>query len=106
MQYRKLGAMGLWVSAIGLGCMALSEFYGRADPMSCARTLRHAVSRGITLIDTAASYGALRYGEAANEKLVGKALRGNPDSVVLATKFCVMRPPGRRGGHKLPPYLP
>ena len=105
MQYRKLGAMGLWVSAIGLGCMALSEFYGRADPMSCARTLRHAVSRGITLIDTAASYGALRYGEAANETLVGKALRGIRDSVVLATKFGVMRHRGRRVVNNSPAYI-
>jgi aryl-alcohol dehydrogenase-like predicted oxidoreductase len=104
-QYRILGEAGPQVSAVGLGCMALSEFYGKADPVSCERTIRHAIDRGITLIDTASAYGALVHGEAANEMLVGRAIKGARSGVVLATKFGVVRRRGTRIVNNSPAYI-
>jgi len=104
-QNRRLGETGLNVSAVGLGCMALSEFYGKADQASCIRTIRRAVDLGVTLIDTAPSYGAPSYGEAANEELVGMALRGRRDGVVLATKFGVVGARGQRTVDNSPAYI-
>ena len=93
---RILGESGLRVSAIGLGCMAMSEFYGKASRTACVRTIHRALDFGITLIDTAPSYGAAPFGEAANEALVGRALHGRRDRVVLATKFGIVQIGGKR----------
>jgi aryl-alcohol dehydrogenase-like predicted oxidoreductase len=86
MDKRHLGA--LEVSAIGLGCMGMSPIYGPVDEAEAVRTLHRAVELGITLIDTADAYG-----NGHNEKLVGPALRGMRDRVVLATKFGNTRTP-------------
>ena len=97
MQKRKLGKSNLEVSAIGLGCMGMSEFYGRADEGEAIRTIERAVELGVTLFDTADVYGPF-----TNEQLVGRALAGHRDDVVIATKFGNVRGPngewlGRRG---------
>jgi aryl-alcohol dehydrogenase-like predicted oxidoreductase len=81
MQTRTLG-QGLHVSAMGLGCMGMSEFYGRADEDEAIRTIRRALELGITFLDTADMYGPF-----TNEKLVGRAIADRRDRVVLATKF-------------------
>jgi aryl-alcohol dehydrogenase-like predicted oxidoreductase len=81
MQTRTLG-QGLQVSAMGLGCMGMSEFYGRADEDEAIRTIRRALELGITFLDTADMYGPF-----TNEKLVGRAIADRRDRVVLATKF-------------------
>jgi aryl-alcohol dehydrogenase-like predicted oxidoreductase len=81
MQKRSLGR-GLEVSAMGLGCMGMSEFYGRADEDEAIRTIHRALELGIDFLDTADMYGPF-----TNEKLVGRAIAGRRDEVVLATKF-------------------
>jgi aryl-alcohol dehydrogenase-like predicted oxidoreductase len=85
---RKLGTQGLVVSEQGLGCMGMSEFYGQRDDAESLRTLDRALELGIDFLDTADVYGPL-----ANEELVGQALRGRRDRVVLATKFGNVRTP-------------
>src|SRR3982750_3468367 len=82
MQKRKLGGEGLEVSAMGLGCMGMSEFYGTADEDEAIATIRRALELGITFLDTADMYGPF-----TNERLVGRAVAGRRDDVVLATKF-------------------
>ncbi|MGH9192480.1 MAG: aldo/keto reductase, partial [Acidimicrobiales bacterium] len=79
---RALGRSGLSVSAQGLGCMGMSFAYGTADAAEATATIHRALDLGVTLLDTADIYG---FGE--NEKLVGKAIAGRRDKVVLATKF-------------------
>ena len=81
MQKRTLG-QGLEVSAMGLGCMGMSEFYGRADEGEAIRTIHRAVELGIDFVDTADMYGPF-----TNEKLVGHAIADRRDAVVVATKF-------------------
>jgi aryl-alcohol dehydrogenase-like predicted oxidoreductase len=81
MQTRTLG-QGLELSAMGLGCMGMSEFYGRADEDEAIRTIHRALELGITFLDTADMYGPF-----TNEKLVGRAIADRRDQVVLATKF-------------------
>jgi len=81
MEKRKLGA-GLTVSAMGLGCMGMSDFYGDRDEDESIATIHRALDLGIDLLDTADMYGVGR-----NEELVGRAIRGRRDRVVLATKF-------------------
>jgi aryl-alcohol dehydrogenase-like predicted oxidoreductase len=81
MQKRTLG-QGLEVSAMGLGCMGMSEFYGRGDEDEAIRTIHRALDLGIDFLDTADMYGPF-----TNEKLVGRAIEGRRDGVVLATKF-------------------
>jgi len=88
MQMRQLGNQGLTVSALGLGCMGMSDFYGGRDEAESLATLHHAVERGVTFFDTADMYGPH-----ANEILVGKALAGVRDRVVIATKFGIVRDP-------------
>ncbi|WP_367127772.1 aldo/keto reductase [Saccharothrix sp. HUAS TT1] len=80
---RRLG--GLEVSALGLGCMGMSAFYGPADDRENLATLRHALDRGVTMLDTADMYGPH-----TNEELVGRAIAGRRDEVVLATKFGIL----------------
>lgn len=86
MQYRDLGRQGLRVSALGLGCMGMSEFYGRTDDEQSIRTIHRALDLGIDFLDTADMYGIGR-----NEALIGRAIRDRRDKVVLATKFGVVR---------------
>jgi aryl-alcohol dehydrogenase-like predicted oxidoreductase len=79
---RNLGSEGLVVSELGLGCMGMSEFYGTGDEVESIATVHRALELGITFLDTADMYGPF-----TNEKLVGKAIEGRRDEVVLATKF-------------------
>src|SRR5579864_5230432 len=83
MKLRRLGSGGLTVSSIGLGCMGMSQSYGPGDDEESTRTLHRAIDLGVTLIDTADAYGP----GGANEVLVGQAIRGRRQQVVLATKF-------------------
>ena len=82
MESRRLGSQGLVVSALGLGCMGMSEFYSPKDDDESTRTIHRALDLGITLVDTADMYGPF-----TNERLVGAAVRDRRDAVVLATKF-------------------
>lgn len=94
MKKRQLGRSGLSVSAIGLGCMGMSEFYGDADEAESVRVIHRALERGIDFLDTADMYGVGR-----NEELVGRAIADRRDKVVLATKFGNVRGPnGERLG--------
>lgn len=86
MDTRELGTSGLEVSSIGLGCMGMSEFYGASEEAASIDVLHHAIDTGVTFWDTADMYGS-----GANERLVGRALKGRRDEVVLATKFAVVR---------------
>ncbi len=79
---RKLGRQGLEVSAIGLGCMGMSQSYGPADEAESIATLHRAIELGCTFLDTAEAYGPF-----TNEQLLGRALKGRRDKVVIATKF-------------------
>ena len=88
METRKLGAQGLEVSALGLGCMGMSEYYGDADEAEAIATIHRAIELGVTFLDTADMYG---WG--ANERLVGRAITDRRDQVVLATKFGNVRGP-------------
>jgi aryl-alcohol dehydrogenase-like predicted oxidoreductase len=103
MDTRKLGTEGLEVSAEGLGCMGMSEFYGTADDGESIATIHRALSLGVTLIDTADIYGPQ-----TNEVLVGEALTGRRDEVILATKFGIVRDPNNptfRGINGRPDYV-
>ena len=82
MQYRTLGRSRLKVSAIGLGCMGMSEFYGPRDEAESIATIHRSLDLGMTFLDTADMYGV-----GHNEELVGKAIRVRRQEVVLATKF-------------------
>ncbi len=89
MQHRPLGRTGQSVSALGLGCMGMSEFYGARDDVESLATLEAALAAGIDFFDTADTYG-----HGHNEELVGRFLNGKRDKVVLATKFGIVRKPG------------
>jgi aryl-alcohol dehydrogenase-like predicted oxidoreductase len=89
MQRRQLGRDGPLVSALGLGCMGMSEFYGASDESESIRTIHRALELGMTMLDTADMYGS-----GANEELVGKAIAGKRERVFLATKFGIVRDPG------------
>jgi aryl-alcohol dehydrogenase-like predicted oxidoreductase len=89
MERRELGRSGLTVSAIGLGCMGMSQSYGTPDDEESIRTIHRALDLGVTLIDTADAYG-----KGANEKLVGRAIRERRQEVELASKFGLVPAPG------------
>src|SRR3954465_5742016 len=82
MRQRTLGNQGLTVSALGLGCMGMSEFYGEGDESEAIATIQRALELGVNFLDTADMYGPF-----TNERLVGRAIAGRRDEVVLATKF-------------------
>ena len=88
MQTRTLGPNGPSVSALGLGCMGMSEFYGARDDAESLATIRHALDAGVTMLDTADMYGPH-----TNEMLVGRAIKGRRDDAFIATKFGIQRDP-------------
>jgi len=88
MEQRRLGTQGLTVSALGLGCMGMSDFYGPTDEAQSLATLQRALELGVTFLDTADMYGPFK-----NEELLGRFLKGKRDRVVLATKFGNRRAP-------------
>lgn len=103
MQTRTLGKNGPQVSALGLGCMGMSEFYGAGDDAESIATLHHALDRGLNFLDTADVYGPH-----TNEVLVGKAIKGRREQVFLATKFGIVRDPAdpaKRGVDGRPEYV-
>jgi aryl-alcohol dehydrogenase-like predicted oxidoreductase len=91
MEKRRLGTQGLTVSALGLGCMGMSEFYGPGDEAESIATIERALDLGVDFLDTADMYGPF-----TNEALVGRAIRGRRDRVVLATKFGILRAENRQ----------
>ncbi len=104
MQQRKLGSHGPVVSALGLGCMGMSDFYSTsADRQEAIATLHRALELGVTLLDTADMYGPH-----TNEELVGEAIKGKRQQVFLATKFGILRDPAdpsARGVSSRPEYI-
>src|SRR5271167_3166955 len=101
MEKRKLGAQGLEVSELGLGCMGMSQFYGPRDDSESIATLERAVELGVNFFDTADVYGV-----GHNEELVGKALKKYRDRVIIATKFASqVLPDGKRAICGRPEYV-
>jgi len=102
MELRKLGKLGPEISAMGLGCMGMSEFYGATDDAESIATIHRALDLGINFLDTADMYGIGK-----NEELVGKAIRGKRDHFFVATKFGIVRSedPTQRGVSGRPEYV-
>jgi aryl-alcohol dehydrogenase-like predicted oxidoreductase len=101
MEYRRLGKSSLVVSAMGLGCMGMSQSYGAPDDSESIATIHHAIDEGMTFFDTADIYGVGK-----NEELVGRAIAGKRSEVVIATKFANIRhPDGSMTVHGRPEYV-
>ena len=103
MKTRQLGRSGLTVSALGLGCMGMSDFYGSQNDAESTRTLHRALALGVTFFDTADMYGPHK-----NEELLGRAFKGKREHIVLATKFGIQRDlndPAKRGINGRPEYV-